>query len=99
MVTSLLDWRAILKSYRKKERDHTLPSSYRPISLINVDVKILLKIMAERLSVILPTITHPNQQGFIKKQIIGTKHQEGVDGTGSCPTQSTGRPSHSVVGC
>lgn len=42
-----------------------LLSSYHPISLINVDVKILLQIIGHRLSVVMPHLIHPAQQAFI----------------------------------
>lgn len=50
----------------KAGKDPTTPSSYRPISLINIDSKILTLILSRRLARILPTIIHPAQQGFIK---------------------------------
>lgn len=50
----------------KPEKDPTLPSSYRPISLINVDLKIISKALANRIEKITPHIIHPDQTGFIK---------------------------------
>ncbi len=50
----------------KDGKDPTLCNSYRPISLLNVDVKILAKILAFRLEVVLPSITSEEQTGFIK---------------------------------
>lgn len=50
----------------KSGKDPTTPGSYRPISLINIDAKILSLILACRLANILPTIIHPAQEGFIK---------------------------------
>lgn len=38
----------------KKDKDPTSCGSYRPISLLNVDIKILAKVMAHRLESILP---------------------------------------------
>lgn len=40
----------------KKEKDPLDLASYRPISLINVDNKIVGKILARRLETVLPTI-------------------------------------------
>uniref|UniRef100_A0A3Q2ZER1 Reverse transcriptase domain-containing protein n=1 Tax=Kryptolebias marmoratus TaxID=37003 RepID=A0A3Q2ZER1_KRYMA len=50
----------------KPGKDPLLPSSYRPISLINVDVKIISKVLSKRLEKIIPLIIHPDQTGFIK---------------------------------
>lgn len=40
-------------------------SSYRPISLLKVDAKILAKVLANRLSAVLEDIIHGDQTGFI----------------------------------
>ncbi len=50
----------------KDGKDPTLCNSYRPISLLNVDVKILAKILASHLEVVLPSIMSEEQTGFIK---------------------------------
>lgn len=50
----------------KKDKDPTSCGSYRPISLLNVDAKILAKILACRLESILPKIISDDQTGFIK---------------------------------
>lgn len=50
----------------KKDKDPDLCTSYRPISLINVDAKILAKALSLRLEVVLPTIISNEQTRFLK---------------------------------
>lgn len=54
----------------KKDKDPHECGSYRPISLLNVDVKILAKMLAERLESVLPLIIHSDQTGFIKNRLL-----------------------------
>lgn len=49
----------------KKDKDPLLCSSFRPISLLNVDYKILAKLLSLRLQQILPEIISPDQTGFM----------------------------------
>lgn len=49
----------------KKDKDPLLCSSFRPISLLNVDYKILAKILALRLQKVLPGIISADQTGFM----------------------------------
>lgn len=49
----------------KEGKDPTLAQNYRPISLLNADVKILAKILANRLKHLMPHVVHPDQTGFI----------------------------------
>ena len=55
--------------YKKGPREDI--ANWRPISLLNVDYKILSKVLAERLKVILPKIIHSNQKGCISGRYIG----------------------------
>lgn len=50
----------------KKDKDPNLCGSYRPLSLLNVDVKVLAKVLASRLEAVLPSIISEEQTGFIK---------------------------------
>lgn len=49
----------------KKGKDLEEVGSYRPISLLNTDQKILAKTMARRLNAFMGKLVHPDQTGFI----------------------------------
>ena len=51
----------------KKDQDRRFITNWRPISLMNVDVKIPSKAVARRLETILPELTHHNQNGLSKE--------------------------------
>lgn len=48
-----------------KDKDQTLPEIYRTISLLNLDVKILARVLATRLNSVMESLIHPDQTGFI----------------------------------
>ncbi|XP_044126392.1 receptor-type tyrosine-protein phosphatase beta-like [Bufo gargarizans] len=50
----------------KENKDPTCCSNYRPISLLNCDVKWWAKILAARLQDVLPDIVHEEQVGFVR---------------------------------
>ena len=52
-------------------KDRTLIENWRPIYLINVDAKIISKVIAVRVKNVLPNIIHHNQTGYIKDRYIG----------------------------
>ena len=43
----------------------------RPISSVNVDAKIISKVIASRIKNVLPYIIHHNQTGYVKDRFIG----------------------------
>lgn len=51
----------MIKIIYKKKGAKTELKNYRPISLLNCDYKILAKVMANRLKMVLPTIIHTSQ--------------------------------------
>uniref|UniRef100_A0A3P9C0F7 Reverse transcriptase domain-containing protein n=1 Tax=Maylandia zebra TaxID=106582 RepID=A0A3P9C0F7_9CICH len=52
----------------KKDKPADLCTSYRPISLLSVDCKILSKILSRRLEEVLPVLIKPDQTGFVKNR-------------------------------
>ena len=66
---SISQRRGIISVISKK--DKTLLENLRPISLLNVDNKILTKAIAKRLEKILPKIINHDQTGYIKGRFIG----------------------------
>jgi Reverse transcriptase (RNA-dependent DNA polymerase)/zinc-binding in reverse transcriptase len=53
-----------------KKGDRTDLANWRPISLMNIDEKIISKILTDRLQECMPTIISPAQTGFIKGRSI-----------------------------
>ena len=62
---------AVITLIEKKGKDRLFLENWRPISLLNVDVKIMSKVIATKIKNVLPTIVHHNQTGFINDRYIG----------------------------
>ena len=45
--------------------------NWRPITLLNMDEKIIAKIIAKRIETLLPVLIHEDQTGFVKERFIG----------------------------
>ena len=63
----------------KKDKDPLFTKNYRPISLLNTDYKIMAKVMANRLKLILQEIIHNDQTSFIKGRNIGCNVRSFID--------------------
>lgn len=59
---------ALITLILKHNKSPTNCTSYRPISLLNTDAKIITKVMAGRLELVLPTVISPDQNGFVKNR-------------------------------
>ena len=56
---------AIVTLMLKKDSDAELPGSYRPLSLINTDYKILARVLAARLKLVIGAVCGPGQAAYV----------------------------------
>ena len=61
---------AVITLIEKKDKDRRWIKNWRPVSLVNVDVKIGSKAIAKRLENVLPHIIHYDQNAFVKGRTI-----------------------------
>ena len=62
---------AIITLIDNKDKDRSLLDNWRPVSLLNTDVKILSKALAFRIKNVLPGIIHHNQSVYLEGRYIG----------------------------
>ena len=55
----------------KKDRDKRFMKNWRPVSLLNVDYKTVLKALAARLKDILPKVISSDQSACVTNRFIG----------------------------
>ncbi|KAL9986830.1 hypothetical protein ACROYT_G001034 [Oculina patagonica] len=63
--------RGIITLIPKADGDLSELSNWRPISLLNIDYKILTKALAKRIEQYLPKLINSDQTGFVKGRYIG----------------------------
>ena len=66
---SISQKQAIIKLSEKKDRDKRSIKNWRPISLLNVDMKLISTVLAGRLKVI-STIVNENQVAYVNNRFI-----------------------------
>ena len=62
---------AVIKLIEKKERDKRFIKNWCPISLLNVDFKVIAKVLATRLIETLPKLISFQQTAYVKNRFIG----------------------------
>ena len=68
---SISQRQAIIKLIEKKDRDKRYIKNWRPISLLNVDIKILSKALARRLKEVLPCLISAQETAYVQNRNIG----------------------------
>ena len=63
--------RGIIKLIPKKDKILKFLKNWRPISLLNIDYKIIAHVLASRLQNSLPSLIHPDQNGYLTGRFIG----------------------------
>ena len=63
----------------KQDKDPLEIKSYRPISLLNVDYKLVAKVMSHRLKKVINSLIHTDQQGFLSGRNISANVRTIID--------------------
>ena len=63
--------RGVITLLEKRGKDSSKIKNWRPVSLLNVDYKILTKTLAKRIEKTLPNVINNDQSGFLKGRYIG----------------------------
>ena len=58
----------------KKDRDKRFIKNWRPISLLNVDSKIISKALSEKLKEVLPDLISSQQTAYVKNRHTGERY-------------------------
>lgn len=79
-----------------KTKDHTLCGNYRPIALLNSDLKLFSKILANRIFPFISLFIHADQVGFVPQQEARDNITKAID---LIHTARSGAQSHSSIHC
>ena len=71
--------RGIITLIPKKDRDPNYIKNWRPLTMLNVDYKIVAKAIAQRLKAHLHKVIHPDQTGFLQGRFIGENIRKILD--------------------
>lgn len=63
----------------KPDKDPSICANYRPIALLNSDLKIFTKLLSNRLNMILPSLIHKDQVGFVPLRQAGDNTRKVID--------------------
>ena len=61
----------VIELIEKKDKDKRFIKNCRPISLLNVDYKIISKALVSRPEKILPNLISPRQTAYVENRLIG----------------------------
>ena len=61
---------AVIKMLEKKDKDKRFIKNWRPISLLNTDMKIISKVLSTRIKSVLPYLISSNQMAYVKNRFI-----------------------------
>ena len=81
---------AAIKLIEKKDWDKRYIKNWRPISLLNVDTKIISKALAAKLKEVLPTVVSSNQTAYVNKRCISESGRLISDIIEVCEKQNIG---------
>ena len=61
---------AVIKMLEKKDKDKRFIKNWRPISLLNTDMKIISKVLSTRIKGVLPYLISSNQTAYVKNRFL-----------------------------
>ena len=61
---------AVIKLIEKKDRDKKFIKNWRPISLLNVDVKLVSKVLSNRIKNLLRNLISTNKNAYVTNRFI-----------------------------